>query len=88
MKKIIIDDVLSAYKETESIRETAKKTGCSWQRVIFKLYEEDSNPAGISKQIGYSEKVVRAYLPKKRPYYGVNVSENAKRIKKYRENKI
>ena len=102
---MIIDDVLSTYKETQSIRQTSKETKCSWQRVvkilasngivvnethemILRLHEEGKTPGEIAKQVGYSEKVIRAYLPKKRPYYGVNISENAKKIKQCRENKI
>jgi len=55
--------------------------------MILKLYEAGNTPKEIASQIGYSEKVVKAYLPKKRPYYGVNLSENAKRIKRCRENR-
>ncbi|MCI9592058.1 MAG: hypothetical protein HFG42_16235 [Lachnospiraceae bacterium] len=101
---MIIDDILNVFQDTQSIRQTAKETSCSWQRVvkvlaskgvvingsheiILKLHEEGKTPGEIARQIGYSEKVVRAYLPKKRPYYGVNISENAKRIKRCRENK-
>ncbi len=101
---MIVEDVLNVYKETRSIRQTAKETRCSWQRVvkilasngivasathemILKLYEEGKDPGEIARQVGYSEKVVKAYLPKKRPYYGVDISENAKRIRKCRENK-
>ncbi len=101
---MIIDDVLNTYKKTQSIRQTAMETGCSWQRVvkilssngivvseshdiILKMHEKGKSPGEIATQIGYSEKVVKAYLPKKRPYYGVDISENAKRIKRCRKNK-
>lgn len=101
---MIIEDVLRAYNDTQSIRQTAKETGCSWQRVvkilssngvvinqmhriILMLYEEGKSPEEIAKQIGYNEKVVKAYLPRKRPYYGVNPSDNAKAIKRCRKSK-
>ena len=34
------DKILLTYKETESIKETARKCGCSWQRVIKILSSE------------------------------------------------
>ncbi len=56
-------------------------------RIILRFYEEGKSSDEIAKLIGYNEKVVKAYLPKKRPYYGVNPSDNAKAIKKCRKNK-
>ncbi len=31
---MIIDDILEAFAETNSIKETAKRAGCGWQRVV------------------------------------------------------
>lgn len=36
---------------------------------------------------GHSTKTVSAYLPATRPYYNVNLSDNAKRIKNWRAKK-
>lgn len=54
---------------------------------ILKLHSDGKTPEEIAKQIGYSLKTVQAYIPAKRPYYNVNPSDNAKRIKLCRINK-
>lgn len=54
-------------------------------RLILKLYNKGVSSEEIAKQIGCNIRTVNAYLPKKRPYYGINPSENAKRIKKHRD---
>ena len=49
--------------------------------------EFGKNAKEISEITGYAETTVHAYLPRVRPAYNENISENAKRIKKYRQNK-
>ena len=51
---------------------------------IIKCYIDGLNANDIAAKLGMSVKVVSAYLPATRPYYGVNISENAKRIRKCR----
>lgn len=54
---------------------------------ILKLHQEGRAPEEIAKQVGCSAKTVQAYLPKRRPYYGINRSKNAEKIKRCRESK-
>lgn len=54
---------------------------------ILELHDKGKTAEDIAKQIGYSLKTVQAYIPAKRPYYNVNPSDNAKRIKLCREKK-
>jgi hypothetical protein len=56
--------------------------------IILDLYENGMEVEKIAKQIGYNVKTVESYLPAKRPFYGVNQSDNAKRIKKCRNRKV
>lgn len=101
---MIIDEILSVYKKTQSIRATAKEVGCGWQKVvktlssngiiisdthkkILEMYRDGKTIETIAHKTGYSIKSVQAYIPYTRPYYNVNPSENAKRIKKCREKK-
>ncbi len=55
--------------------------------LILELYDNGKSPEEIASLLGHNIKTVKAYLPKKRPYYNINPSENARRIKKCRENK-
>ena len=57
------------------------------QSEIFELQSNGKNAKEISEITGYAETTVHAYLPRVRPAYNENISENAKRIKKYRQNK-
>ena len=54
-------------------------------RRILELHEEGFPTKEIAKKLGMNEKTIKSYLPRQRPYYGVDMSENAKRIKKCRE---
>ena len=54
---------------------------------ILELYANGKTAEERTKQIGYSLKTVQVYIPAKRPYYNVNPSDNAKRIKHCREKK-
>jgi DNA-binding NarL/FixJ family response regulator len=56
--------------------------------IILDLYEKGMTVEQIAKQVDYNEKTVKSYLPSVRPYYGVNQSVNAKRIKKYRNRRM
>ncbi len=51
---------------------------------IMDLYRQGKNAEDIAKEVGRSVKTVQAYLPAQRPFYGVNLSENAVAIKKSR----
>ena len=55
--------------------------------LILKLHKDGKTVSEISEQTGYSPKVIQAYLPAVRPYYNVNPSDNAKRIRKSRQRK-
>lgn len=52
--------------------------------MILSLYEKGKSVDEIAKSIGMSVRTVQAYLPRIRPIYNENQSENAKRIKKCR----
>lgn len=54
---------------------------------ILELHNKGMNPSQISKIVGRNIKTVKSYLPKVRPYYGIEQSENARRIIKCRESK-
>lgn len=56
--------------------------------LIIKLYEKGYDLDKISQQTGISPRTIQAYLPAKRPFYNINPSENAKRIKRHREKTI
>lgn len=100
----IIHDILTIFRETQSIKAVERKTGCSWPRVvkilssngvvineihaqILKLHEEGRTPEEIAKQVSRGVKTVQAYLPKTRPYYRIEPSKNAERIRRCRERK-
>ena len=42
----------------------------------------------IAEEIGLNEKTVQSYIPRKRPIYNENLSDNALKIKKCRERKL
>lgn len=101
---MLINDILETYAETGSVKATAQKVGCSWNRVtkilssngivinethalILKMHEAGKTAEEIAKQIGYSVKTVQAYIPTVRPYYNVNPSYNAVKIKRCRNKK-
>lgn len=102
---MIINEILQTFNRTQSIKATAKETGCSWQRVvkilssnavhindthavILQMHKEGKTIAEIAKEMGISVKTVNAYLPAVRPYYNIDPSDNAIRIKKCRNKKI
>lgn len=55
------------------------------QALILGLYEDGKSMEEIRKCTGFSIATIRAYLPRVRPAYGENLSENAKKIKAWRE---
>lgn len=52
---------------------------------ILKAYEQTNSIDGTQKATGFTLATIHAYLPRVRPAYGENQSENAKRIKMWRE---
>lgn len=101
---MIIDEILSVYRKTQSVKATAKEAGCGWQRVvkvlssngvivnetheqILEMHRNGKSVGEIAHKVGCSIKTVQAYIPCARPYYNIDPSENAKRIKKCREKK-
>ena len=57
------------------------------QAYILSLYEKGKTLEEIIKITGFSRKTIQAYIPRKRPVYNENLSENALRIKEYRAKK-
>lgn len=57
------------------------------QALILDLSEKGKTADEISKVTGFAYSTVIAYLPRRRPVYNENLSANAMRIKKCRENK-
>ena len=57
------------------------------QALILDLYEKGKTADEISKATGFAYSTVISYLPRRRPVYNENLSANAMRIKKCRENK-
>lgn len=55
---------------------------------ILDKYENGMSVDKIALQLGLNEKTVQAYIPRIRPLYNEEQSENALRIKKCRENKL
>lgn len=55
------------------------------QALIIGLYEDGKSMEEIQKCTGFTLATIHAYLPRVRPAYGENQSENAKRIKMWRE---
>lgn len=99
------DLILSTYKSTDSIKQTARVLKLSHQTVRRVLLEEglytsdtservlhlaDSGMSiqQISQEIGIGEKAVSAYLPyRRRPYFELGKTENAIKIRAWREKK-
>lgn len=54
---------------------------------ILEKYGNGMNIETIAHGIGLNKKTVQAYIPRKRPVYNENQSDNALRIKKCREHK-
>lgn len=52
--------------------------------LILSLYEKGRTIDEIAKYTGLSERTVQSYLPRIRPIYNENQSNNAKFIKKWR----
>ena len=50
--------------------------------LILEMYRKNISPDNIAKEIGCSKRTVMAYIPRKRPVYNENQSENALRIKR------
>lgn len=57
------------------------------QARILNLYDKGMTIEEISKATGFAKSTVQSYLPRRRPIYNENPSENALRIKKCREKK-
>ena len=55
--------------------------------LILEMYRKNISPDNIPKEIGCSKRTVMAYIPRKRPVYNENQSENALRIKRSRAKK-
>lgn len=55
--------------------------------LILEMYRKNISPDNIAKEIGCSKRTVMAYIPRKRPVYNENQSENALRIKRSRAKK-
>lgn len=53
--------------------------------LILQMHNEGKTIDEIAKQTGHSKRTVQAYLPAVRPYYNLNPSENAIRIKRCRK---
>lgn len=53
--------------------------------LILKYHKKGMSPSEIANAVGLSVKTVQAYLPRTRPVYGEDLSENALRIRKSRE---
>ena len=54
---------------------------------ILELYKSGKTISQIAKETNLSKRTVQCYLPRTRPIYGENQSENAKRIVKHRTKK-
>ena len=54
---------------------------------ILDFYNQGKTTAEIANLLKMNEKVVKAYIPRTRPQYNVNQSENALKIKNWRESK-
>ncbi len=55
--------------------------------LILRMQKEGKTISEIAKVTGHNTRTVSAYLPATRPYYNVNLSDNAKRIKNWRAKK-
>lgn len=55
--------------------------------MILKMHDAGMSVQEIARQLSLNTKTVQAYLPRVRPVYGENKSENAKRIKEWRDRK-
>lgn len=57
-------------------------------KMILDMHDAGMTPQEISKQLSISVNTVQSYLPRSRPVYGENLSDNAKRIRNYRSRKM
>ena len=55
--------------------------------MILDMHDTGMSAQEIARQLSLNVKTVQAYLPRVRPVYGENKSENAKRIKEWRDRK-
>ena len=55
--------------------------------MILKMHDTGMSAQEIARQLSLNVKTVQAYLPRVRPVYGENKSENAERIKEWRDRK-
>ena len=90
----ITERILEVYEETHSVKSTVIKTLSSegiiinkTHALILEMYRKNISPDNIAKEIGCSKRTVMAYIPRKRPVYNENQSENALRIKRSRAKK-
>ena len=56
-------------------------------KIILRLHKEGYTPEQVTETTKLNIKTVKSYLPTVRPYYGIDLSANAKRIRKCREKK-
>lgn len=56
--------------------------------LIIQMYNDGKTISEIAQQTGHNKRTIQAYLPATRPYYNVNPSENAMRIKCCRTKKL
>lgn len=55
--------------------------------MILDMHDAGMSVQEIARQLSLNTKTVQTYLPRVRPVYGENKSENAKRIKEWRDKK-
>lgn len=55
--------------------------------MILDMHDAGMSVQEIARQLSLNTKTVQAYLPRVRPVYWENKSENAKRIKEWRDRK-
>ena len=63
------------------------KSGAVGINMILDMHDTGMSAQEIARQLSLNVKTVQAYLPRVRPVYGENKSENAKRIKEWRDRK-
>lgn len=89
LERVVEQDKITGYnwQQIAKVLSTYGIVANDTHEIILNLYDRGKNAKEISEITGYAETTVHAYLPRVRPAYNENISENAKRIKKYRQNK-
>lgn len=97
------DEIIKIWGRHQTLKGTANAAGCSWHRVakalsdnnmivsdvqaaILDCYSRNMDVFAISAELHIAQSTVEAWLPRRRPEY-IGLSDNAQRIKKYREAK-